>query len=844
MASLVVLLVGLYFIFKKFVDKNANTIFKCLSLVLAVVFFVRYFAVDGSLLDGVLNLTTNNPFLSPFLCFLVAISVWLEIASVVVLTLYSFFKFDILKNYAKTFCLFALILNIALLPQVVYSYTGSYNWSLCGIFMEIEIAISLAMSVYLFCKNGFFKIPKKQLMEMLIALPIVLLATMPPFILGDFFGIVGAYNVKSFHMYHRFYLYFAFIVLFALYLLLKRKDKEYCRMALLFISLGTLISYCFHYDFSLFVTPWDWPLHLCNTAMFIVPLCLIFRMKRLFYFSLFINVLGAFLAMLIPNFNDINGAFSTIVVKFWINHIVAFVMPLLIVLLRVYERPKLKQFYYSIMGFGGYFLFVMIVNAWFSNYLVTVDYFFINSDFVASKLGYWAESLRNIIWGIQVGNVTLIIYPLYQFLYFLVYILMGLGCWFIFAWMFQIQDFYLAVSEKNQKIKLDANALCVKYGKKDVYQCMNSESVNKLVVKNVYKRYGTNKYYSVQNANIEVQAGEIFGFLGPNGAGKSTIIKCIVGIQTVTKGSIEINGYDIEKQPVKAKEQFGFVPDHYALYEKLTGREYINYIADLYGVSQKDRDERLNKYVTMLAMENSFDNQIRTYSHGMKQKIAIMSALVHNPKLWILDEPLTGLDPTSIYQVKECMKEHAKSGNIVFFSSHIIDIVEKLCDRIMIIKKGQIRTSVTLDELKEKNISLEKFYLDIIEGEEEDNREIVEENPEFHDNMPDTKFFKKKPTLVEKWRAKRNAKKQKQAILEQNCAQNGENTNTENQESLIAENTIQQENAKVEDSQAIKGNTQDKIVAKKSTIKNTSTTKPQLSRVTAKCSPKTNQTKK
>ena len=163
------------------------------------------------------------------------------------------------------------------------------------------------------------------------------------------------------------------------------------------------------------------------------------------------------------------------------------------------------------------------------------------------------------------------------------------------------------------------------------------------------------------------------------------------------------------------------------------------------------------------------------------------------------------------------------------------------------IKKGQIKTSVTLDELKEKNISLEKFYLDIIEGEEEDTREIVEENPDFHDNTPDTKFFKNKPTLVEKWRAKRNAKKQKQFYLEQNCAQNNgniKNTDTENEKTLNAENAVQQENTKVEDSKTIESIGQDKVVTKKSTTKNASATKPQLSRVTAKRSPKINQTKK
>ena len=256
-------------------------------------------------------------------------------------------------------------------------------------------------------------------------------------------------------------------------------------------------------------------------------------------------------------------------------------------------------------------------------------------------------------------------------------------------------------------------------GGRSIHEAPSGDTSPRLILKNFSKRYGSNKHYSVKDASFEVHGGEIFGFLGPNGAGKSTIIKSIVGIQTITSGSIEICGYDVEKQPVQSKLNIGFVPDHYALYENLTGREYINYIADLYRVSRKDRDETIEKYVKNFQLVGSFDNQMKTYSHGMKQKIAIMAALVHNPKVWILDEPLTGLDPTSIHEVKECMKEHAAKGNIVFFSSHIIDVVEKICDRIAIIKKGKIRAEATIKELEEKGIELESFYLQTIYGSAE-----------------------------------------------------------------------------------------------------------------------------
>lgn len=731
------------FLFLKKVIKLSNkTIFKCFSLLLSVMFFIRYFAIDGSLYNDCLKLTFNNPFSSGFLSFVVLIGVWFSFVSILLLTMFPFFKFRVLLNYVKTLGLFSSVLSVAFLQQITYSFTGSYESSLCGTFLAIEVGISLLYSFYVFMIEGKFKISKKELIEMLWLLPIILLFAAPPYLFRSLVGPVGIGLVKGLKLYHRIYIYLTFVFLFAVYFFLKNKDKEYARMVLLYISLAGLICYCYNQDFSNFVRPNTWPLHLCNTAMFIIPLCLIFRWEKVFYFTLFINVLGAFFAILMPDYNGAEDFLYHGNIKFWVNHIVAFAMPVLIILLRVYERPRLKFFTYSMVGFAVYFLIILIVNAWLSNY-GDVDFFYVNSDFITDKLGQWAENTRNFVWTIRMGGLKFVFYPLYQVLFFLVYVVMGLGMWFLYAFLFQIQDFYIELGRKRQKIKLDEIALCVKYGQKEIGECMNKNSENKLVVNNVSKRYGNNKTYSVKDASFEVKGGEILGFLGPNGAGKSTIIKCIVGIQPATSGSIEINGYDIDKQPVLAKEQFGFVPDHYALYEKLTGREYINYIADLYGVSQKDRDERLEKLLKDLNMSKSIDSQIRTYSHGMKQKITIMSALVHNPKLWILDEPLTGLDPNSIFEVKECMKEHAKKGNIVFFSSHIIDIVEKLCDRIIIIKKGRIRESITLEKLKKKKIGLEQFYLDIINKEDDDQDMTVYEE-KIEEKEPESRFFRKK----------------------------------------------------------------------------------------------------
>lgn len=709
----IVLVVSFYFIFKKFFNKHINKIYKIVSLLIGVIFFVRLFLAGGSKLEGILKFEINNIYSSSFLCFMASVLVWLGIASVLVLIMVSFFDFKILKNYAKTFSLVTSILQFGFLNQYVMANSGTYSLTWIGALMSVEVGLSIVLSLHIFLKNNYFKMSRKELIEMAVALPVILLFTMPPYIPTVFLGNMGSPATLSFSLSHRLYLYLSILIVVGMYFLLKNKDKEYNRMALLYLSLGAMIGFCYEYDFSIFITPTDWPLHLCNTVMFIIPLCLIFKWEKLFYFTMFINVIGSLFAMFMPGYSK-TGILEPNVVRFWINHIQAFAMPIIIILLRVYPRPKLKQFMYSMIFFVVYFTLILIVNAWFTNYDSGVDFFFLNSDFVVDKLGDWAEKTREIKLAFNIRDLKFVFYPVYQVLFFGVYTCFGLAMWFLYAGLFQIQDFYDLMHEKERKIRQDEIMLKEQYNKKEIGDCMNENSKDKLVVKNFYKRYGNNKEFAVKDINFEVNAGEVLGFLGPNGAGKSTTIKCIVGIQPPTEGSIEINGYDIEKQPVQAKLQFGFVPDHYALYENLTGREYVNYIADLYNVSKEDRDSRISHLIKVMNLEHAFDNQIRTYSHGMKQKITVISAFVHDPKLCILDEPLTGLDPISIYQMKECMKEHAKKGNIVFFSSHIIDIVEKICDRVIILNNHKIEADITLKELEKKKVTLEEYYLDII----------------------------------------------------------------------------------------------------------------------------------
>jgi ABC-2 type transport system ATP-binding protein len=231
-----------------------------------------------------------------------------------------------------------------------------------------------------------------------------------------------------------------------------------------------------------------------------------------------------------------------------------------------------------------------------------------------------------------------------------------------------------------------------------------------IIIKDLCKKYLNSNKYAVHNLNITVNDGEIFGFLGLNGAGKSTTIKCLTGIYPFDSGSITVCGYDIVKDSLKAKMNMGYVPDNHSVYEKLTGREYVNYVADLYRVPVEDREKRLNKFLELFRLKDAVDKQIRGYSHGMKQKICVIAALIHNPKAWILDEPMMGLDPQSIAQIINYMKKHVEEGNTVFFSSHNIDMVSKLCNRVAIINSGELCEILDLNEGDNRQ-NLEKIFM-------------------------------------------------------------------------------------------------------------------------------------
>jgi len=237
-------------------------------------------------------------------------------------------------------------------------------------------------------------------------------------------------------------------------------------------------------------------------------------------------------------------------------------------------------------------------------------------------------------------------------------------------------------------------------------------------IQNVSKSYAKGKVKAVDGLTLEVPSGQIFGFLGPNGAGKTTTLKMIVGLLKPDTGTIRVTGIDNQENPLACKAVTTYVPDTPAIYERLTGLEYLNFIGDVYGVPKAARLERIEKWISIFELAAAVSSPIQSYSHGMKQKIVLIAALLPAPKVMVLDEPMVGLDARAAHHMKEMMREHCDAGGTLFFSTHIMEVAEKLCDRIGIIHKGRLVACGTMTELQARNReeeSLESIFLELTE---------------------------------------------------------------------------------------------------------------------------------
>lgn len=230
-----------------------------------------------------------------------------------------------------------------------------------------------------------------------------------------------------------------------------------------------------------------------------------------------------------------------------------------------------------------------------------------------------------------------------------------------------------------------------------------------LDIQHYSKTYGEGKK-ATDDVSLTIESGDIYGFIGHNGAGKTTTIRAVVGVLDFTDGEIFIDGHSVKDEPIECKKVTAYIPDNPDLYENLTGLQYLNFVADVFDISAADREERIKKYADMFEITDSLGDQISSYSHGMKQKVAIISALIHEPKLMVLDEPFVGLDPKASFILKEIMHEMCRNGSAIFFSTHVLDVAEKLCNKVAIIRKGKIIATGTMEEITEGH-SLEEAFL-------------------------------------------------------------------------------------------------------------------------------------
>jgi len=661
-----------------------------------------------------------------------AILKWATLLTVAVTVTLPFFDKRESKDYAIFVSPVVVLLNVIFFrpvaTSIVYSATETlslYHWRV--VVYACVVALMGAISfdrLIRFVMEKDYKDLGRRFGRLGLYVLLYLLAFMPTYVPQLLFGYVGQ-EPKDFTVTHRLLLYFTVLFPLLMQVLFGKKDIKERRYLLIMLALSGFFAYFGQYIYPGKTIISSLPLHLCNTAIALMLFAYVFKLNGIFYFTYFVNIMGALFAMIMP---DLGGEVTQMGnVIYYYNHIYAVILPLMGVALGVFPRPNIKLMRKAILFFAFYVFFAATMDAWLNNSAslnnvsvpygwnghIDINYFFLYSDFFIEKsVFHWAFPLKhNYVLQFRLGDTMMTYYYVYVLLVFAISVALMFAFWGLYGILYKVEDSHRELARRKKLMRVDKVNLLKELGDRSVKEPLHPEGAHMIKINHFSKAYAGSTKNAVTDLNLEIYEGEVFGFIGHNGAGKSTTIKSLVGIQTITEGSIEIQGYDIARQPLEAKMNIGYVSDNHAVYEKLTGREYVSYVADLYMVSEADKEARVNKYAAMFGLTEAMDREIKSYSHGMKQKLMVISALIHDPKVWILDEPLTGLDPTSAHQIKECMRMHADAGNIVFFSSHVIEVVEKICDRVAIISGGRLCRVCKPDELVSEGQSLEELYL-------------------------------------------------------------------------------------------------------------------------------------
>ena len=407
--------------------KETPRLFKyILPVILAIVFIVRLFSYQ-TVADTPIGLS-ESAIDSKIITIITLLSIWLNYVALLVVMMRGFYNVRVLRVLTKYFAPFVFALNLVLLYPTLLILQGSGNFSLLAALLLIEIGIGGYLTFFYWNQEGREKLSTKEAFKIVGLTLLMMIPAMPSYILQYIFGDVKAsLIVLDFTFTHRVFLYFGVIIPIVLFICLRKKSQEIKHFTLTYICLAALIVFMVNYDYTVLLKPWDWPFHLCNTAMFIIPICLIFKAKNLFYFTYFVNVVGALIAMLMPNYSDMTDLFSTRIIVFWSNHYVAFFMPVLVVLLGIFKRPKLKDFVKAMCWFLGYFVLVLTLNIVFpAVFDKDVDFFFLNGDHIVMNVLENVEIVRKL-YNVKLSLTVPLVgwdfsfHPIYQGLFFIVY---------------------------------------------------------------------------------------------------------------------------------------------------------------------------------------------------------------------------------------------------------------------------------------------------------------------------------------------------------------------------------------------------------------------------------------
>ena len=493
------------------------------------------------------------------------------------------------KNILAFYTPVIALLNLIMFRQNIMCFYGTTDVSLVSfrsIAFAIEIILMGAISAYYLYRFIInFEKSKRYVnaKKFVLAILGLIVACLPVSFFQILFGIFGE-EASGFNFTHRIVLYLSFLIPLLLYFGFRKKGKEENRTMLIYLASACLITFCYTIDITN-LSYTNLPLHLCNTGVFLIFIAFVFNIKSLYYFTFFVNVIGALFAMFMPNIS--NSMFLAENLRFWYNHIYVFFLPVLAMVLEIFPRPNFKMIRGAIGVFTIYFIAMIIANSWINTF-ASVDYFFLQGNTISKHVQFLANWQDSYIWNIVIRNVTYSTAWLYDIVVYVGYIFLMFMIWLLYDTLFKTQDHYKLLNELDKIDILNVREL-KKSLEGDLTKPINPRGKNMINISHFSKIYAGSSRKAVDDFSLKVKAGQVFGFIGHNGAGKSTLIKSLVGIQSITSGKIEICGYDISKQPLQAKLNIGYVSDNHAVYEKLTGREYLNYVADLYLVSKENR---------------------------------------------------------------------------------------------------------------------------------------------------------------------------------------------------------------------------------------------------------------